>query len=139
MKPVLGLVLFVALAVPTAAPLCDELDPGQFRPNALASYYGENPRKEGLTPWFADGSRYDKNKPGIASRDIPLGTSVLLIYRREGQPDRYVITQVIDWGPAEWTGRNIDLHLPTARALGFDLEKGQDRIYIKALNTEVKP
>ena len=55
-----------------------------------------------------------------ASRNYPCGT-ILKVYnkadRKKGKNAPYIFVTVRDWGPARWTGRNLDLNKPAFRKL----------------------
>jgi rare lipoprotein A len=62
----------------------------------------------------ANGERYDPWGLTAAHRTLPFGTIVTVTY--EG---RSVTVRINDRGPAAWTGRDIDLSLGAATALGM--------------------
>lgn len=80
---------------------------------SMASYYGfelaGNPT--------ASGEIYNPLDLTVAHRSLPYGTRVLACY------EECVVVRVNDWGPAPWTGRDWDLSLGAALAIGV-AEKG---------------
>lgn len=76
---------------------------------SMASYYGfelaGNPT--------ASGEIYDPLDVTVAHRSLPFDTNVLVCY------EACVTARVNDRGPAAWTGREYDLSLGTARAIGL--------------------
>ena len=76
----------------------------------------------GLASWYdydLEGyPGYSKSHRTCASRDYPRGTTLQVIYQ-----DRFTTCQVNDYGPEEWTGRDIDLSSLAFRDLA-PLSKG---------------
>lgn len=95
-------VVLVMAAAPTYA-ACD----------LVASWYGF---ESGNTT--ANGERYDPWGMTAAHRSLPFGTIV-----RVTLDGRSVTVRINDRGPAAWTGREIDLSLGAATALGM-VERG---------------
>lgn len=73
----------------------------------LASWYHEGART-------ANGERYKPDDLTAAHRTLPFGTRLNVC--RHG---RCVTVRVNDRGPAEWTGRDLDLSRGAARELGM--------------------
>ncbi len=76
----------------------------------------------GITSWYdynlENYPGYSKNQRTCASRDYPRGTILKVYYQ-----DRLTACRVNDYGPAEWTGREIDLSSLAFRDLA-PLSKG---------------
>lgn len=75
----------------------------------LASYYGTESGDR-----TADGSYFDGTQMIAASRTLPMGTRLRVWLR-----GRSVLVTVRDRGPAQWTGRSLDLSKEAARHLGM--------------------
>jgi len=80
----------------------------------LASFYADAHQGR-LT---ASGARFDMNAYTSAHMTLPFGTGVLVL---DMERHTWTYTTITDRGPAEWTGREIDLSLAGARQL--DMEK----------------
>jgi rare lipoprotein A len=76
----------------------------------LASFYDE-------PQLIATGEQYNPYGLTAASRTLPLGTRVKVTDATSG---RSVVVTVNDWGPALWTGRDIDLSLGAAQVLQME-------------------
>jgi len=63
----------------------------------------------------------------FASRDIPMGTKVHFYYEKTG---KHAVGICMDWGPAKWTGKIVDLGPALADSLGF---KGVDYVAMRVL------
>jgi rare lipoprotein A (peptidoglycan hydrolase) len=63
---------------------------------------------------LCDNSTLTPSSMIVASRAMPCRTRIVVCYR-----GRCVRARVADYGPASWTGRDIDLGAGVARALGF--------------------
>jgi rare lipoprotein A len=79
----------------------------------IASWYGFESGNR-----TANGERYDPWGMTAAHRSLPFGTVV-----RVTLDGRSVTVRINDRGPAAWTGREIDLSLGAATALGM-VERG---------------
>jgi rare lipoprotein A len=77
----------------------------------LASYYGDG---EVLASNTASGEPFVAGGMTAAHRSLPFGTRVSVCYQR------CVVVRVNDRGPAESTGRDLDLALGAARVIGLD-------------------
>lgn len=76
-----------------------------------SSWYGGG---EKLSKHNANGTPFNPRALTVAHRTLPFGTRVLLTYG--GQQ---VVATVADRGPAEWTGRSLDVSRRVAEVLGF--------------------
>jgi rare lipoprotein A (peptidoglycan hydrolase) len=112
---VLGLLVCLLSAGPAqAAPY--NTDP--YAPSVgYASYYYV---PGGIT---ASGDELTYDDWTMASRDLAFGTQVTVCY----VTCAYNVT-VTDWGPAEWTGRNIDLNMIVAEEIGLAPTVGVDYV-----------
>jgi|SRR5581483_704158 len=79
----------------------------------VASFYDE-------PQLLALGGKYDPNGLTAAHRTLPLGTKVQVTDAATGKS---VVVTINDRGPAEWTGRQIDLSLGAAKMLQME-ERG---------------
>jgi len=79
----------------------------------IASWYGWE-----VGTHTANGERWNPNGMTAAHRSLPFGTIV-----RVTLDGRSVTVRINDRGPAAWTGREIDLSLGAATALGM-VERG---------------
>lgn len=92
----------------------------------LATYQQARAACGGIASWYgfesgnttANGERYDPWGMTAAHRSLPFGTVV-----RVTLGSRSVTVRINDRGPAAWTGREIDLSLGAATALGM-VERG---------------
>jgi rare lipoprotein A len=62
---------------------------------------------------LCDGTTLTPSSRIVASRSMRCGTRIVVCYRG------CVAARVADYGPAAWTGRDIDLGAGVARAIGF--------------------
>jgi rare lipoprotein A len=95
----------------------------QYLERGTASWYGE--RFQGLKT--ASGEIFDMNLLTAAHRDLPFGAQVRVVNLRTGASVSVVIN---DRGPCI-EGRDIDLSLAAARALGM-VEEGIAPVLIEA-------
>jgi len=97
------------LAIPLllAAPPADA---GSFP--ALASYYGGG--HDHLNARTASGERFRAGAMICAHRTMPFGTRLLVSHAGHS-----VVVRVADRGPAQWTGRSLDLSRGAAAQLGM--------------------
>ena len=93
--------LIAALAA-LALALLAFASPASSRPGRTvrASWYGPGFYGRGL----ACGGRLHTWTIGVASRSLRCGSRLTVCYR-----GRCVATRVVDYGPASWTGRELDL------------------------------
>lgn len=76
--------------------------------------------RDGLCSWYgepqalAGGGQFAPDGLSCAHRTIPLGRRLELRYR-----ERKVRVECNDFGPAKWTGRDLDASRGAARRLGF--------------------
>jgi coenzyme F420-reducing hydrogenase gamma subunit len=109
----------VTLTVRLLALLIAALTPHHHRPRprkpepmhtALASFYDYGRATTGACgPLLRD---------GVANRTLPCGTRLVMCAARCAS------AVVDDYGPAAWTGRDFDLSVSLAGAIGFDLSAG---------------
>lgn len=85
------------------------LSPAVAHAGDVASYYGFESGTR-----TANGERFNPHAMTCAHRTLPFGAMLRVTYR-----GRSAVCRVNDRGPAEWTGRSIDLSLGVARAIGF--------------------
>lgn len=88
--------------------------------DALASYYTEQ-ESGGMT---ASGREYDHDQLTAAHRTLKFGTILIVENPENGKVSPVRIT---DRGPAEWTGRSLDVSLAVAKRLGI-VNKGVARL-----------
>lgn len=88
----------------------------------LASFYADAHQGR-LT---ASGARFDMNAPTAAHRILPFGAGVLVL---DLERHTWTYTTITDRGPAEWTGREIDLSLAGARELDME-RRGVARVML---------
>jgi rare lipoprotein A len=79
----------------------------------LASFYADKHHGKRT----ASGSPFDMNAFTAAHRTLPFGSLVLILDMKRST---WVLVKVQDHGPAEWTGRDIDLSRAAARQLGME-------------------
>lgn len=88
---------------------------------------------DSLTSWYseessggvqANGRRFDENRLTAAHRALPFGTIVIIENTENG---RVAVARIEDRGPAEWTGRTLDVSLEVARRLGI-VKRGVARL-----------
>ena len=101
-----GFFLLVCVALPFASVFRPAVHPAQQVTRGRASWYGEGYRGKTM----ANGGVFDPDAMTCAAWLWPLGT---LLKVRHVPSGRYVIVEVTDRGPAQWTGRVVDL---TSRA-----------------------
>lgn len=89
-----------------------------------ASWYG---RGEKLNRCTSTGERFNPMARTAAHRTLPFGTRVAVTYR-----ERTVIVRINDRGPAASTGRDLDLSLGSAQALGI-LPAGEARVAMRII------
>ncbi len=90
------------------------IHPGGVRHwHAYTSYYGA-PGEKGLNKHTANGEVFRPRGYTAAHRTLPFGTKL-----RVHRGARYVDVRVNDRGPAEWTGRDLDLSYGAAQVLGI--------------------
>jgi rare lipoprotein A (peptidoglycan hydrolase) len=85
--------------------------------DCLASYYTE--RSSGAIQ--ANGTRFDEEALTAAHRTLLFGTILIIENLDNGKLSP---VQIQDRGPAEWTGRSLDVSLAVARRLGI-VERGE--------------
>lgn len=88
--------------------------------DALTSWYSE----ESSGGVQANGRRFDENRLTAAHRALPFGTIVIIENTENG---RVAVARIEDRGPAEWTGRTLDVSLEVARRLGI-VKRGVARL-----------
>jgi len=80
----------------------------------------------GLTSWYgrehhgrrtASGERFDQTSMTAAHRSLPFGTLILVLDQAR---HTWALIRINDRGPAEWTGREIDLSRAAARQIGME-------------------
>jgi rare lipoprotein A (peptidoglycan hydrolase) len=92
--------------------------------DALASYYTESSSGE----IQANGQKFDEDRLTAAHRSLPFGTLLLLENMENG---KWSSVMIEDRGPAEWTGRTLDVSLAVAQRLGIvKLGEAQLRCYM---------
>lgn len=79
-----------------------------------ASTFGKNDGLMGK-PMYS-GRKVDDKTLFFASRMLPMGTKILIYYPKT---KKQVVSTCMDWGPAEWTKKDIDLGPRVSRELGF--------------------
>ena len=88
---------------------------------------------DSLTSWYseessggvqANGRRFDEDRLTAAHRALPFGTIVIIENTENG---RVAVARIEDRGPAEWTGRTLDVSLEVARRLGI-VKRGVARL-----------
>ena len=79
-----------------------------------ASWYGSPRYGEHLARRTASGELFRPAGMTAASHTLPLGSRIRVTLGR-----RTVVVRVSDRGPAEWTGRQLDLSRGAAAALGM--------------------
>lgn len=84
--------------------------------DALSSFYTE--ASSGGTQ--ANGRPFDEDRLTAAHRSLKFGTILILENPENGALS---VVRIEDRGPAEWTGRSLDVSLATAKRLGI-VEKG---------------
>ena len=78
----------------------------------IASFYGR--KGERLNRHTANGEVFNPLALTAAHRTLPFGTLLQVTYRGET-----VVVRINDRGPAQWTGRSLDLSYGAARKLGL--------------------
>src|SRR5947208_17152102 len=82
----------------------------QARPHSdLASFYSSG-------RVTASGEKFDKAALKAAHLSLPFGSIVKVVNRRNG---KFVVVEINDRGPAQWTRRTIDLTRGAARLIGM--------------------
>lgn len=109
MKKLLFLVLFLIFVISLCAFQAQES--GEKNIYGVASWYG--PRFHGRT--MANGRIYNMHKISFASRDLPLGTTIVVTNLENGL---VVAGKVTDRGPYI-DGRILDVSLGAAKRLGM--------------------
>lgn len=112
----------VLIAVAFTLAMLAALPMAQAACGQIASWYGF---ESGNTT--ANGERYDPWGMTAAHRSLPFGTVVRVTLN-----GRSVTVRINDRGPAAWTGREIDLSLGAATALGM-VERGIAPVCITVL------
>ena len=79
-----------------------------------ASHFGKGDGLMGKAMY--SGVKVDEKTLFFASRNIPMGTKAHIYNPRTG---KQAVGQCLDWGPAKWTGKDIDLGPALASRLGF--------------------
>jgi rare lipoprotein A (peptidoglycan hydrolase) len=79
----------------------------------LASFYADAHHGKQT----ASGAKFDMNSFTAAHRALPFGSLVLVLDIRRFT---WVLVEINDRGPAEWTERDIDLSRAAARQLGME-------------------
>lgn len=115
MKPLLlALVLLLpGVQSPVSRPPIPPTSPGPRIVRCLASWYGGARHHGRLT---ASGEIFDEWAQTCAHRFLPFGTWVTI---RRADSGRWAVARVTDRGPAEWTGREIDVSHGVAMQLGM--------------------
>lgn len=106
-------VVAILLALPAEAMSCK------------ASWYGGGER---LSRHTANGERFNPRALTAAHRSWRFGTKVRVSHR-----GRSIVVRINDRGPAEWTGRCIDLSRAAASALGM-IRAGQVTVRLAVIN-----
>jgi rare lipoprotein A (peptidoglycan hydrolase) len=88
--------------------------------DALSSFYTE--ASSGGTQ--ANGRPFDEDRLTAAHRSLKFGTILILENPANGALS---VVRIEDRGPAEWTGRSLDVSLAVARRLGI-VERGVARV-----------
>lgn len=98
--------------------------------DALTSHYTEA-SSGGL---MSSGRPFDEDALTAAHRTLKNGTILLLENPANG---RLVPVSIQDWGPARWTGRDLDVSLAAARRLGI-VRQGEARLrcYLKIMPSD---
>lgn len=96
----------------------------------IASFYGAG---EPLNTHTANGERFDPKQFTAASRHLKFNTMVQVC--RSDSPEICVVVRINDRGPAEWTGRLIDLSHAAGKQLDM-IEEGLVPVYVHVLNDE---
>lgn len=93
-------------------------------------------RQDGRASWYhlpgnrtASGEMYSGSGHTCAHRSHRFGTRLRVT---DLSTRRSVICRVNDYGPAEWTGRSIDLNKGAAQALGI-IRRGVARVSIEVV------
>lgn len=104
-----------------------------------SSIYCSPPAETWTASWYgkshagrrtASGRRFDPSRMVCAHRSLPFGTILKITYQ-----GRSVLVEVIDRGPAAWTGRALDLSHAAAHALGF-VQAGVVRVQVEAIGAK---
>ena len=88
-----------------------------------ASWYGEGDR---LNEKTSSGERFNSRDMTCAHREWPMNSIIMIVAKDTG---RRVFLRINDRGPAEWTGRDIDITERAARLLGVK-EKGEFNVVV---------
>ena len=98
-RPLTALAVLCVFAIPAQAQVCK------------ASFYGAG---EHLSRYTASGERFNPNALVAAHRFLAFGTRLRVSWR-----GRSVVVRVVDRGPAQRTGRCLDLSFAAARVIGL--------------------
>jgi rare lipoprotein A len=119
---IVGAVAIASILALAAFLLCGQ---AMARECLKASWYGTESGSR-----TADGSFFDGTQMIVAHRTLPFGTKLHLTNKANG---RVAVATVRDRGPAEWTGRDLDLSRAVAQKLGM-IRAGVGTVCIQRIN-----